>query len=107
MSWSWLLSLIWKVVGLFGAGKGTRITFEAQPEASIEAEWKKIEELKKRCQEKKDELDRVTKRIVDAKALGCVALADKLDGRRQQLRHEYHHLRQQLLDAQRCSFEGR
>jgi hypothetical protein len=100
MSFGWIISLIWKLIGLFG-GKGSRITFEARTEASIEAEQKKLDKLKYNIQEIDDELQKTVIKLVQAKSRDDIAAANRLDDKRQYLMSKLRDAKQRYDDAKR------
>ena len=104
MNWSWLLSLLWKLLGLF-RGKGTRITFEARPEAAIERERKELTKLADKVRDLQDEIDALSVRIAFEKADGRNTSA--LDTQRERLLHHRHAARLKYDYALRRQAPGR
>jgi hypothetical protein len=94
---AWLLRL-W---GFLRGGKGTRIKIDARPEASIEAERKRLEKLKAKIKEIDNELTDVTIRLVKAKALECNSLVARLDDKRQYLMRKLRDAKREYDDAKR------
>ncbi len=100
MTWGWLLTAIRCLLGFFGGGKGTRITFEARPEISIEKEQKKLAGLRQKLKEKKRELDKATLEDCRARRQGLLSYANNvLAPKCQQLRAEYDTIEQEYLAA--------
>ena len=102
MSFGWLISLVLKIIGMFG-GKGTRIKFEARSEKSLDEERKRRENVKKKIKEIDSEVTDITIRLVKAKAAGDTNLANRLDDKRLWLLQKLRDARQELLDAEGLS----
>ena len=68
--WATITAILLKLWSVFRGGKGTRITFEARPEAAIEAERKVLSELLDRIQEIQDAIDALSIRIAFEKSDG-------------------------------------
>lgn len=87
-SWAFLAGILLKLKDFLGFGKGYRVTVEVRPEASIDAERKRLDVMFKALKEKRDELK--AKTIQD-----CKARKNKL------LRYANKHILPDLLRLQR------
>ena len=100
MTWpSWLISIglvLMKLWQFIRGGKGYRVTFEARPEAAIEAERRNITELLDRVQEIQDAIDALSIRIAFEKSdgrdtTGLDKQRDELLAKRRKARLKYDH----------------
>jgi len=96
--WAAIMALLVKLWGLF-RGKGYRADVTIRSEEAIEAENKKLDNLKRRTQEAKDELTVCTLGVVAAKRNGLYAYARQLNDKRMRLLENYSRCRQEFLDA--------
>ena len=94
--WATIVAILVKLWSFLGGGKGTRITFEARPEAAIEAERKALSELLDRIQEIQDAIDALSIRIAFEKGDGGDTTAldkqrNELLAKRRKARLKYDH----------------
>jgi len=104
--WSAIVAILVKLWSLFRGGQGTRITFEARPEAAIEAERKALSELLDRIQEIQDAIDVLSIRIAFEKSDGRDTAG--LDKQRDELLFKRHRARLKYDNQLRhCDAGGR